>query len=103
MPRIRLCTLKEAPKPNQGMHFDVGDGPGIALFNADGTFYATEDNCPHMHAPLHDGIVARGVVTCLWHSWQFELDTGDSLMSEHICLKTWPVSIEDGAIYVEHD
>ena len=100
MARIRLCTVDQAPKPNKGAHFDVGDGPGIALFNVDGKFFAIEDNCPHMHAPLHDAICARGVVTCMWHGWQFELHTGASLMSDHISVKTYPVEVEGGEIFV---
>lgn len=99
--KVRLCTTDEGPPPGKGMHFDVGKSPGVALFNVDGEYRAIEDDCPHMHAPLHDGIVTRGVVTCMWHSWQFELDTGNSLMSEHICVKTYPVSVEDSVIYVE--
>lgn len=102
MARIRLCSVDQAPTPNRGAHFDVGEGPGIALFNADGEFVAIDDNCPHMDSPLHDGICARGVVTCMWHGWQFDLKTGESLMSDRIRVAKYPVTIEGGEIYVEY-
>jgi nitrite reductase/ring-hydroxylating ferredoxin subunit len=101
MPRLRLCALDEAPAPGKGKHFDAPDGPGIALFNTGDGFHAIEDNCPHMDAPLNDGIVTRGVVTCMWHGWQFDLKTGVSLMSERICVKRFPLTVEEGAIWVE--
>ncbi|MBZ0135837.1 MAG: Rieske (2Fe-2S) protein [Planctomycetes bacterium] len=101
MPLVRLCSIEEAPAPGKGAHFDVGDGPGIALFNVNGEFRAVEDNCPHMHAPLHDAICARGVITCLWHGWQFDLKTGVSLMSDRIRVKIYDVRLEGNAVFVD--
>ena len=101
MALTRLCSIDEAPAPGKGAHFDAGPEPGIALFNVDGEFYAIEDNCPHMHAPLHDAICARGVVTCMWHGWQFELKTGVSLMSDRITVKTYPVTVENGEVCID--
>ena len=101
MARIRLCSLDQAPPLNKGAHFDVGEGPGIALFNVDGELQAIEDNCPHMDAPLHDGICNRGVVTCMWHGWQFDLRTGESLMSDRISVKRYTVTVEGNDVFVE--
>ena len=101
MTLTRLCNVSDAPVPGKGKHFDMGDGPGIALFNVDGTYFAVEDNCPHMDAPLHDAICNRGVITCMWHGWQFELDTGVSLMSDRIAVARYPVTVEGDAIFIE--
>jgi nitrite reductase/ring-hydroxylating ferredoxin subunit len=101
MARQRLCAIDDAPAPGKGAHFDADAEPGIALFNVAGEFYAVEDNCPHMHAPLHDAICARGVITCMWHGWQFELKSGVSLMSDRITVKTYPVTVENGEVYVD--
>lgn len=101
MSRTRLCSVAEAPAPGKGAHFDAGDEPGVALFNVDGEYYAIEDNCPHMHAPMHDAICARGVVTCMWHGWQFELKTGVSLMSDRITVKTYAVTVDGDDIYID--
>ncbi|MCB9892967.1 MAG: Rieske (2Fe-2S) protein [Planctomycetes bacterium] len=101
MPRIRLCSINEAPPPDKGKRFEVGDGPGIALFNAEGGFFAVDDNCPHMDAPLNDAICNRGVITCMWHGWQFELKTGVSLMSDRIAVNRYPVTVEGDSIYVD--
>lgn len=103
MARVRLCSLEDAPAPGKGAHFDVGDGPGVALFNVDGEFFAIEDNCPHMDAPLHDAICTRGVITCMWHGWQFELKTGISLMSDRITVQRYPVSVASDEIFIDID
>ncbi|MHC4840312.1 MAG: Rieske (2Fe-2S) protein [Planctomycetota bacterium] len=99
MKRIFLCELSDAPTDGEGKHIDFDKSSGIALFNQGGKFLAVEDNCPHANAPLHDGTVHRGVVTCQWHDWQFELATGKSLMSEHICIRAYQVIEDDGALW----
>lgn len=97
--RVKLCTLDQAPQPGKGAAVRSEDGRHWALFNVDGTFHLCEDRCPHMDCPIHDGIVHRGVVTCMWHQWQFDLATGECLLSEHIRLAKHPTSIDNGIIY----
>ncbi|MEE9311244.1 MAG: Rieske 2Fe-2S domain-containing protein [Planctomycetota bacterium] len=99
MKRIFLCELADAPTDGQGKHIDLDNSPGIALFYQDGKYLAVEDNCPHANAPLHDGTVCRGVVTCSWHDWQFDMKTGESLMSEHISIKAYSIIEDDGALW----
>jgi len=101
MARIRLCSVQQAPPPGKGAHFDAGDGPGVALFNVEGELLAIEDNCPHMDSPIHDGVCVRGVVTCMWHGWQFDLRTGESLMSDRIRVTKYAVIIKDDEVFVE--
>ena len=52
------------------------DGRTIALFFTDGTYYATDNQCPHMGFPLVRGLVRNGMVTCDWHGRSFEPDRG---------------------------
>lgn len=99
MKRIFLCELADAPVEGEGKHIDVDNSPGIALFCQAGKYFAVEDNCPHANAPLNDGTVCRGVVTCSWHDWQFDMNTGESLMSEHICIKAFDIIEDDGALW----
>jgi nitrite reductase (NADH) small subunit len=98
--RLRLCSLDEAPAPGQGKSVAV-DGKAVALFNVDGEFHAIEDSCPHMYFPLSDGELTGSIITCAYHGWQFDLTTGNSLMTDHIRVKRWPVVVEDGALWVE--
>jgi len=100
MTESRLCDLKDAPASGQAKPFAVGE-TAVALFNVGGTFHAIHDSCPHMYFPLHDGDVENEVVTCAYHGWRFDVRTGKSLMSDHICVKSFPVTERDGALWVE--
>jgi nitrite reductase (NADH) small subunit len=64
---------------------DVPDGEGkivplgrkvIAVFRANGGYYAIDDVCPHMGASLGSGYVEGDAVTCPWHGWRFRLTDG---------------------------
>jgi nitrite reductase (NADH) small subunit/3-phenylpropionate/trans-cinnamate dioxygenase ferredoxin subunit len=57
------------------------DGRAIAVFLEGGTYYAIDDTCPHQGAPLADGIVYEGSVTCAWHGRRFSLEDGRALDS----------------------
>ncbi|MEE2822594.1 MAG: non-heme iron oxygenase ferredoxin subunit [Acidobacteriota bacterium] len=56
-------------------------GKQIALFNVDGSYYATDNNCSHRGGPLSEGVCEGTVVTCPWHGIQFNLETGEPLGS----------------------
>lgn len=54
---------------------DVSGVP-ILLVKVDGVIRAIADRCTHRGAPLHEGAVADGCVTCPWHDSVFSLQTG---------------------------
>jgi NAD(P)H-dependent nitrite reductase small subunit len=80
--------------------FEAGDAQ-VGIFRlADGVF-ALDNFCPHRGAPLHDGHVADGLVTCPWHQWQFELKDGVCKNIPGVKTKTYPVEVRDGSIWVD--
>lgn len=75
--------------------------PAVAVFNVDGRFFATDDQCTHGEASLSDGFVDGCVVECPFHAGTFDVCTGQALgypASE--ALRTYPVRIEDGSVFV---
>jgi len=62
-------------KPDSPLVVPLGDRE-IALFRIDDALYAIDDACPHQGAPLSEGIVRDGTVTCPWHAWCFNLADG---------------------------
>ena len=54
----------------------VVGGAGVLLVRDGGTVRALSDRCSHRGAPLHEGSVADGCVTCPWHGSLFELADG---------------------------
>ena len=70
----------------------VGDA---AVFNVDGTFCATQNNCPHRQGPLSEGKLDGSTVTCPWHGSQFNVCTGAVLRGPaQVPLKTYRVTVE---------
>jgi nitrite reductase/ring-hydroxylating ferredoxin subunit len=76
-------------------------GKPIALVNADGTFYAVDNTCLHRGGPLGEGELDGLILTCPWHGWRWDVKTGANTNSPAVTLTCYPVSVEDGAVYVE--
>ncbi len=51
-------------------------GKTIALWNVDGTYYAIDDSCTHVGAPLSGGELDGTKVICPWHGGVFDVTTG---------------------------
>ena len=80
---------------------EVG-GERIVLANVDGDVYALEDQCSHQDFPLSDGNVEDGKVECIHHGARFDPATGKALQLPAITpVRTFPVEVRDGEIYVQ--
>jgi 3-phenylpropionate/trans-cinnamate dioxygenase ferredoxin subunit len=79
----------------------IGEFP-VAVYRAEGRFYATQDECTHELAYLSDGIVVDCVVECPFHQGRFDVRDGRPLGAPvWVPLKTFPVKIENGNVYVK--
>lgn len=88
---VPVASIGEVPE-GEGRAFEA-DGRMIAVFLQNGTYFAMDDCCPHQGAPLSDGEVQDGVVTCAWHGWRFGLADGRWLDSPRTCVTTYPVRV----------
>lgn len=80
---------------------DAG-GREIAIYSVDGTVYATDNICTHGHARLCDGFLDGHEIECPLHQGKFDVRDGRAMcepLTEN--LRTWPVKVEDGSVYVE--
>ena len=79
-------------------------GHSIALYDADGNPFATDNICTHAYACLSDGWLDGEVIECPLHAARFDIRSGkvlDPPATED--LKTYPVRIVDGEIQVRLD
>ncbi|MBI3058547.1 MAG: non-heme iron oxygenase ferredoxin subunit [Deltaproteobacteria bacterium] len=74
---VRVCRVEEI-SPGTAKMVKV-EGKPIAIFNLNGAFYATDDNCPHEGGPLSDGFIEGESVTCPWHGAAFHIVSGKTL------------------------
>ena len=75
----------------------------VGLFHSPDGLFALDNACPHRGAPLHDGFVKDGVVTCPWHQWQFKIADGVCLNIPQVRATIFPVEVREGAIWVNLD
>jgi nitrite reductase/ring-hydroxylating ferredoxin subunit len=91
-------------------------GVEVGVFNLGDRFVAFRNVCPHQGAPVCRGRVggttlpsAPGeyvygrqgkILTCPWHGWQFDLETGEALFGQRVRLAPIEVAVEDGTLVV---
>ena len=97
MPNVRVAKKSEIP-PGACKRVDVGGKP-VALYNVGGTFYASEDTCPHRGGPLGEGELEGCAVTCPWHAWTFDLKSGESL-TDDLKVACYETRVEGGDLLV---
>jgi nitrite reductase/ring-hydroxylating ferredoxin subunit len=96
---IRLASVEDVPE-GEGREFRVGTRY-VAIFRYHGAFYALEDMCPHAGAPLNNGPIGQGAVTCLWHGWRFNLHDGACINHPRgLNVPTYPITIQGQDLYV---
>ncbi|WP_178114772.1 Rieske (2Fe-2S) protein [Pseudomonas saliphila] len=89
----------EALRNGEPIGAKVGD-QAVAVFLVDDDIIATEGICPHATGPLHEGEVEGRVLTCPWHGWSFDLDSGVCVDDPCLHLKRFPVQVKGDDILV---
>jgi nitrite reductase/ring-hydroxylating ferredoxin subunit len=74
----------------------------LAVYHVAGQFYVTADACTHLQGSLgEEGSLDGHVVECSWHNGRFDIRTGQVLAPPCTApLKTYPVSVREGAVYI---
>ena len=112
--RFFVCAAADVP-PGGRVIRDL-DGRSVGVFNVGGRFVALHNRCPHRGGALCLGPVTGTtlpsedfgypyglegrILRCAWHGWEFDLETGRSLVDPRVRAKTFPVVVEEGDLYV---
>ena len=76
--------------------------PPVAVFAADGEYFALDDKCTHGNSSLSDGYIDDCKVECVFHYAIFDLRTGAPLtLPATLPQKTYPVRQTDGWLEVD--
>jgi nitrite reductase (NADH) small subunit len=95
---VKVASLSELA-PGSAKAVEV-KGKAIALFNVEGTIYATDNTCLHQGGPLGEGELMGEVVICPWHLWEYNVRTGEMVGNSSVKLATYPVQVEGNDIKV---
>ena len=74
----------------------------IAVFLVDGHAHAVSNTCPHEGNPLVEGDLLGRTLTCAYHSWKFDLETGACLFGEE-AVRLYPAEVGEAEIWIEID
>ena len=101
----KMAWLKVAHKSEigdkKGKEINVS-GTRIALFHANGKFYAIEALCRHQDGSLAPGQIDGEVVECPLHSWHYNIRTGELLdYLADVKLTTYKVDVKGNDVYLD--
>lgn len=95
----RVARVTNVPE-DRGLEVQV-QGSKILLMRAGEQLRAYQAECPHAGAPLADGAVCNGRLTCPWHKAQFRIEDGGLCEPPALdSLKRYPLEVRDGDIWV---
>ena len=118
--RVKIGTSTDFPEST--LISVTGDGINILAVRINGSVYAVHALCPHLNLSLRNGTLEGHVITCPWHGSKFDIRTGKNLDwvqgiggfkmpgwsralialgREPTPLTTYPVSEENGQVFVE--
>jgi len=97
---VEVCAADDIDEEDV-IRFDI-DGRTFAIYrSADDDFFATDGLCSHEKVHLADGLVMDDIIECPKHNGRFNYKTGKA-MGAPVCidLKTWPVKVENGSVFI---
>ncbi len=98
---IKVASVSDV-KPGKGKLIHVAGNGDIAIFNAGGAFFATEDHCSGDGRSLSGNTIDGIVVECSSDKARFFLPTGECLYPPGIkSIKAYRVQIEGDDVQID--
>ena len=100
---VDACGVNDVDEEDV-IRFDYGDRTFCIIRSDDDEFYATYGLCTHARVHLADGLVMGKLIECPKHNGRFDYTTGQAKRAP-ACdnLKTYPVRVENGRVYIKID
>ncbi len=91
---------KDELKPGECKVVEV-KGRTLALYNVDGTYFATDNTCLHRGGPLGEGDLDGNIITCPWHGWQYDVTTGENTFDPNTKVQKFEVQVAGEQVQVK--
>jgi nitrite reductase/ring-hydroxylating ferredoxin subunit len=95
---VEACRLEEIPEKRACIRTISGER--VAIFKYDGKISAVSNVCQHQNGPLGEGRIIDGCITCPWHGFQYQPETGASPPPFTEKVPTFNVKIQEGKVFV---
>jgi len=104
---MAACRVEDVPGDGGACVLLEGEQIAIFYFSRRDEWYATENRCPHKQQM----VLSRGMtgsagpacepkVACPFHKKTFSLRSGECLSGEDYRIRTYPVKVKNGRVYV---
>ncbi|MHA4807656.1 nitrite reductase small subunit NirD [Flavitalea flava] len=101
------CRVEDIPQDGGACISHGNEQIAIFNFSRRGEWYATQNLCPHkQQMALSRGMIGSAgeacepKVACPFHKKTFSLLTGECLNGEDYQIKTYPVKVKNGKVYI---
>jgi methionine sulfoxide reductase heme-binding subunit len=95
---VDACAVADIPENRARMVCLSGER--VAIFKYDGKISAVSNVCQHQNGPLGEGKIVFGCITCPWHGYQYQPDTGASPPPFVEKVPTFNVRVKNGRVFV---
>lgn len=99
------CSVEDIPQDGGACAMIAGEQVAIFNFSRTGKWYASQNLCPHKQTmALSRGMIGdingEPKVACPFHKKTFSLESGECLSGDDFTIKTYPVKVEEGKVYI---
>jgi nitrite reductase (NADH) small subunit len=94
---VRICAESELPKAGAVKEFEAA-GRAVCVANVGGSICVADAVCPHEGGPLGEGSIEGGKLVCPWHSFAYDLRTGETDEDPELRLTVFEAKVEGGEL-----
>jgi nitrite reductase/ring-hydroxylating ferredoxin subunit/DMSO/TMAO reductase YedYZ heme-binding membrane subunit len=96
---VDACAVADIPESRA--RIVCVSGERVAIFKYEGKISAVSNVCQHQNGPLGEGKIVFGCITCPWHGYQYQPETGDSPPPFTEKIPTFNVRVANGRVWVD--
>ncbi len=96
---IDVCAVDDIPHYRAKIVCLAGER--VAVFRYDGRISAVSNVCQHQNGPLGEGKILDGCITCPWHGYQYQPETGAAPPPFTEKIPTFNVRVAGGRVWVD--
>ena len=97
---VRVCAQSELPPAGMVREASVA-GRALCIANVEGKICVLDGTCPHEGGPLGEGTIENGRVVCPWHSYAFDVQTGEAEDDPSVKAEVLEARVENGELQIK--
>jgi len=97
---VRVSAQSELPQPGRVAEFTVNGRP-LCVANVQGEICVLDGTCPHEGGQLGEGALEGKRVVCPWHSFAFDVHTGETEHAPDLQAEVLEAKVENGELRVK--